>query len=135
VVGALAVVALVLPRTLEAHMTLALRNFGRQKARAVATLLALYIGALSIGLVLVLGTNIQSNWTQIATNTHADAAIVAHASDREAIDLELANTPGVRHVQVTSDNNNIVPSAINGQPMSQFVVAALRRASILQARW
>lgn len=123
-VTALSVVALVLPRGLKAHVTLALRNFGRRKARAVATLLALYIGALSLGLVLVLGTNIGTNWTRIATNTHADAAIVAHAADRAAIDQQLAHTPGASHVQVTIDDNNVVPSAINGQPMSQFVSAA-----------
>jgi putative ABC transport system permease protein len=119
-VAALSMVALVLPRGLKAHVTLALRNFGRRKARAVATLLALYIGALSIGLVLVLGANIQTNWTQIATNTHADAVIVAHAGDRAAIDQQLAQMSGASHVQVTTTNNNVVPTAVNGQPMSQF---------------
>jgi hypothetical protein len=91
VVVVLGVITLVLPRGFKAHVTLALRDFGRHKARAVASLVALYIGALSIGLVLVLGTNVGTSWTQIATNAHADAVISAHSADRSAIDQQLAS--------------------------------------------
>ena len=54
----LSVVVALAPRTWKANVKLALRNTGRQKARTVTTLLALYIGVFSIGLMLVLGQNI-----------------------------------------------------------------------------
>ena len=58
-VAALGVVVVLLPRTWKANVKMALRNIGRQKARTVTTLVALFIGVFAIGLILVLGQNIK----------------------------------------------------------------------------
>src|SRR5436853_572039 len=46
------------PRTWNANTKLALRNLNRQRARTTTTLLALFVGIFTIGLILILGQNL-----------------------------------------------------------------------------
>src|SRR5713226_5534419 len=48
-------VIVLLPRTWKSSTKMALRNIGRQRARTTTTLLALFVGIFTIGLILVLG--------------------------------------------------------------------------------
>jgi predicted lysophospholipase L1 biosynthesis ABC-type transport system permease subunit len=114
-----------LPRNFRANLKLALRNVGRQRARTVTTLLALYIGVFAIGLVLVLGQDIQSSVTQyLASNTDIDAAILATGHDKLAVDQELAHTPGLTH-QSVSLLASTVPISVNGEPIATFIQNAI----------
>src|SRR3989440_8430048 len=55
VVSLMGVVIVLLPRSWKSNTKLALRNIGRQRARTTTTLLALFVGVFTIGLILVLG--------------------------------------------------------------------------------
>src|SRR5205085_752962 len=54
VVSLMGIVIVVLPRSWKVNTKMALRNIGRQRARTTTTLLALFVGVFTIGLILVL---------------------------------------------------------------------------------
>ena len=65
----LGIVVVLLPRTWKSNLKMALRNLGRQRARTVTTMVALFIGVFAIGLMLVLGQNIRDKINNaLATN-------------------------------------------------------------------
>ncbi len=111
-----------LPRAWKANIKLALRNIGRQRGRSVATLLALYIGVFSVGLILVLGQNIQNTLqSALASGVGVNAEIItSNANDRAAVERELALVSGIHH-RVEASYTSAIPVAVNGQPISQFV--------------
>jgi predicted lysophospholipase L1 biosynthesis ABC-type transport system permease subunit len=114
-----------MPRGLRANLKLALRNVGRQRARTVTTLLALFIGVFAIGLVLVLGQDIQSSVTQyLAGSTDIDAAILASGHDAPAVEQELAHTTGLTHESISLLATS-VPISVNGQPIATFIQRAI----------
>ncbi|HST86760.1 MAG TPA: FtsX-like permease family protein [Ktedonobacterales bacterium] len=117
------VAAALLPRTWKANVKLALRNIGRQKARTITTLLALYIGVFSVGLILVLGQNISDTLSSfLASGNGVNAEIIAGGADRQAVDRELVAL-GVTHVSV-APFTRAVPVAVNGRLIADFVRAA-----------
>jgi len=59
IVAAFGFVLVLLPRTWKSNVKMAIRNIGRQRARTVTTLVALFIGVFAIGIILVLGQNIK----------------------------------------------------------------------------
>jgi putative ABC transport system permease protein len=119
-----AIVAALLPRSWKANVKLALRNVGRQKARTVTTLLALYIGVFSIGLILVLGQNISAAIGSYLTSGNGlNAEIIASSADKPAVQRRLAQLPAVSH-EVVASFTQAAPVAVNGQPIAQFVASA-----------
>src|SRR6266571_178023 len=54
-------VIVLLTRTWKASTKMALRNIGRQRGRTTTTLLALFVGVFTIGLILVLGQDLRDN--------------------------------------------------------------------------
>ena len=124
VVVLMGVVVVLLPRSWKANVKLALRNIGRQKARTVTTLLALYIGVFSIGLILVLGQNISTAINSYLISGNAlNADVLASSADRVAVEQRLARVSNVKHLVETSFTSAI-PVAVNGQPVGDFVRAA-----------
>ncbi|HEX6817916.1 MAG TPA: FtsX-like permease family protein, partial [Ktedonobacterales bacterium] len=115
-VAALGLVVSVLPRSWKANIRLALRNLARRKSRSVATLTALFIGMFTIGMVLGLGTNIESLLHSVIAKQDVDIAVVAHAGDRAAVEQELAATSGLSH-QFTVTVAQDTPVSVNGQPV------------------
>jgi predicted lysophospholipase L1 biosynthesis ABC-type transport system permease subunit len=59
VVSLVGIVIALMPRTWKVSTKLALRNIGRQRTRTTTTMLALFIGVFTIGLVLALGQSLQ----------------------------------------------------------------------------
>ena len=55
VVSLLGIVMVLLPRSWKVSAKMALRNIGRQRGRTTTTLLALFVGVFTIGLILCLG--------------------------------------------------------------------------------
>ena len=55
----LGIVMVLLPRSWKVSTKMALRNIGRQRTRTTTTMLALFIGVFTIGLVLALGQDLQ----------------------------------------------------------------------------
>ena len=117
----LGIVVVLLPRNWKTNVKLALRNIGRQKARTVTTLLALYIGIFAIGLVLILGQNLKSKLNSfVATQSGPNAAILAGYSDKPAVDAQLAQAKGVQSEIVVTDAS-LQPVSVNGKDISTFV--------------
>ncbi|HEY7974090.1 MAG TPA: FtsX-like permease family protein, partial [Ktedonobacterales bacterium] len=120
----MAIVVTLLPRAWKANVRLALRNIGRQKARTITTLLALYIGVFSIGLILVLGQNISAAIGSYLTSGNGlNAEIIASGADKAAVAQRLAQLPNVSHETVATFTQ-AAPVAVNGQPIGQFIAAA-----------
>ncbi|MFI5278100.1 MAG: ABC transporter permease, partial [Ktedonobacterales bacterium] len=112
------------PRNWKANVKLALRNLGRQKARTVTTLLALYIGVFAIGLTLVLGQNISSAINSFLLSGHAlNVEVIASSADKSAVERQIALIPHVSHESVMAFMQ-AAPVAINGQPIGPFVAQA-----------
>ncbi len=118
----LPIVMVLLPRTAKANVKLALRNLGRQKARTVATLVALTVGVFAIGLVLALGQNIESYFTRTFSGQQVNVAILAGPADRAAVQRRLDATPHVRN-EVVNTISRDAPVALNGTPLAQIVRA------------
>jgi len=124
VVALMGIVVVLLPRNWKANVKLALRNIGRQKARTVTTLLALYIGVFAIGLILVLGQNISTAINAYLISGNAlNAEVIAASSDRAAVERQLSRVADARHLTETSFVAAI-PVMVNGQPVGDFVRAA-----------
>jgi predicted lysophospholipase L1 biosynthesis ABC-type transport system permease subunit len=111
----------ILPKSARIHVKMALRNIGRQKARGVMTMIALYIGVFSISLIIVLGQNISLAINSYLLSGNAmNAEVIAGAADHVAVARQIAATPGVAHETVNSFTNAI-PVAVNGQPIATFI--------------
>lgn len=124
VVALMSAVVAVLPSTWKANVKLALRNIGRQKARTVTTLLALYIGVFSIGLILILGQNISMAINSYLLSGNAmNAEIIASGSDKAAVERQLALVSDIKH-ETENSFTPAIPIAVNGQPIGAFVKTA-----------
>ena len=124
-VAALGIGIVFLPRPAKAHVRLALRNVGRRKARSVATLLALTIGLFAIGLVLVLGQNIQSTLATYLTTSNVNIAVMAAGPDKAAVEQQLGQIQGLTNESTNLLATQLQPVAINGTPVSEVVQAAV----------
>lgn len=118
------IVVTLAPRAWKANVKLALRNIGRQKVRTVTTLLALYIGVFSIGLILTLGQNVSSAINAYLTSGNGlNAEIIASGADKVAVERQLAHIAYVKH-EVEASFTLVTPVAVDGQPIGQFVSRA-----------
>ena len=133
VVSLLGLGVALLPRPWKASMKMALRNLGRQRARTTTTMLALFVGVFTIGLILVLGQNlsdqINSALSQIVTYN-----VITVTSSQEAPTLQanLGSITGLnasRHTTFAST----APQAINGQPLQSYLTSNSTRRSAQRA--
>jgi ABC-type antimicrobial peptide transport system permease subunit len=113
-VALLGLVVAILPRPWKATIKLAFRNLARRKSRSVATLIALFIGMFTIGIVLGLGANIESLLHSAIAKQDVNIAVVARSTDRAAVQQQLARTAGLSH-QFVSTLSQDAPVSINGQ--------------------
>lgn len=110
-----------LPRTWKANVKMALRNIGRQKARTSTTMVALFVGVFAIGLVLVLGQDIQGLINDALSNTLTyNSFVVVGSKDKAAVDQELSRLGGIKKQAVNADAGD-APIAINGTPIGQLL--------------
>ncbi|MGH2478294.1 MAG: ABC transporter permease, partial [Ktedonobacteraceae bacterium] len=108
-----------LPCTWKVNITLALRNLGRRRARTTTTMLALFIGIFSIGLVIALGQDVQTNLSSsLARNTPYNLVATTSGQDTSTLHTRLNSLPGL-----TSSREDIFttarPDSINGQSLQQ----------------
>ncbi|HEX8036391.1 MAG TPA: FtsX-like permease family protein, partial [Ktedonobacterales bacterium] len=119
-VSLMGVVVLFLPRSWKTNVKLALRNIGRQRTRTVTTLVALYIGVFSIGLILVLGQNIKDAINNaLSTQVKYNSFIIVGANDKSAVDSQLTQTSGIKG-QVVNTISTAAPVAVDNTPIAQF---------------
>jgi putative ABC transport system permease protein len=115
-----------MPRSWKVSIKMALRNIGRQRARTTTTLLALFIGIFTIGLVLALGQDLQ---TQIngafAQNLSYNVVVMTSPAETAALAPKLATVPGLTKSR-KDVYAQVVPAAVNGQPFQQALPATGR---------
>jgi putative ABC transport system permease protein len=114
-------VIVLLPRTWKSNTKIALRNVGRHRARTTTTLLALFVGIFTIGLILVLGQNLRDKINNaLATSLNYNVITVATGNDATSLQSQLGTIPGVtkqKHTVIASTP----PLKINGQPIEDLL--------------
>lgn len=130
-------VMVLLPRTWKATTKMALRNLGRQRARTTTTMLALFVGVFTIGLILTLGQDLrdQVNAT-LAIRLSYNVITIAPSDEAPMLVSKLSTIPGLsrqRHTTIAAS----VPQAINGRPLQTLLPtdqkAQRTRAGIVSA--
>ncbi|MDQ6711939.1 MAG: ABC transporter permease, partial [Candidatus Dormibacteraeota bacterium] len=118
----------VLPRAWKSTAKLAYRGIGRQPGRTAATLVALFVGVFTVGLMLILGQDIRSRFNDlIARSLTYSLAAVERDSRANLIEQALPTVPGL---QGTRRNTFalVVPVALNGQSIAE-VAARVQKAT------
>jgi putative ABC transport system permease protein len=117
----LGIVIVLLPRTWKSSTKMALRNIGRQRTRTTTTMLALFIGIFTIGLVLALGqdlqTQISNSFTQSLTY---NVVTMTSGTDTTTLQAKLGTVPGISKTRIDTFTQT-TPVAINGQPLQQVL--------------
>ena len=124
-------VIVVLPRSWKVSTKMALRNIGRQRARTTTTMLALFIGVFTIGLVLALGQDLQAQLSTVFTQSLSYNVVAATSStDTPKLAANLHTVPGLS-AHYTDTFTTLVPVAINGQPLQQALPTGSDRQNAL----
>ena len=114
-------VVVLLPRTWKSNTKIALRNVGRQRARTTTTLLALFVGIFTIGLILVLGQDLRDKINNsLATSLNYNVIAIAGNNDANVLQSQLGTIPGLtKHAQNTIATTS--PAAINDKPIAEVL--------------
>lgn len=120
-ISVLGFLTVLMPRTWKANVKMALRNIGRQRARTTTTLLALFVGIFTIGLILVLGQNLRDSVnTAIAKDLSYNVVTNVSGAEGNALQSQLGTVPGLqkytRRYIVTG-----TPLEINGQQLATLL--------------
>ncbi|GAC1388431.1 MAG: ABC transporter permease [Ktedonobacteraceae bacterium] len=118
------VVIVLLPRTWKVSTKMALRNIGRQRARTTTTLLALFIGVFTVGVVLALGQDLQVQISSsFAQNLTYNVVATTTGNDTTALHTKLNTIPGLSKSR-NDTFTQAMPIAINGKPLQQVLPKA-----------
>ena len=123
VVSLMGVVIVLLPRSWKSNTKLALRNIGRQRARTTTTLLALFVGVFTIGLILVLGQDLRDNINAaIANNLTFNLVTIARGNEATRLQSKLGTVPGLSTANTQARTYaSAVPVAIDGVPFPALI--------------
>ena len=134
-------VVVLLPRTWKSNTKIALRNVGRQRARTTTTLLALFVGIFTIGLILVLGQDLRDKINNsLATSLNYNVIAIAGNNDANILQSQLGTIPGLtKYTQNTIASTS--PAAINDQPIGEvlrdvpsgFSIQSLGREGVVES--
>jgi putative ABC transport system permease protein len=114
-------VIVLLPRTWKANMKMALRNLGRQRARTTTTMLALFVGIFTIGLILALGQDLRDQINTLIANTlNYNVYVITSNNDTTTLRNKLKTLPGLTASQEHSIART-VPVSINGVPIGKLL--------------
>ncbi|GAC1390622.1 MAG: hypothetical protein NVS4B11_10780 [Ktedonobacteraceae bacterium] len=118
------VAIVLLPRTWKVSTKMALRNIGRQRARTTTTLLALFIGVFTVGVVLALGQDLQVQISNsFAQNLTYNVIATTTGTDTTALHAKLNTIPGLAKFR-NDTFTQTMPIAINGKPLQQVLPTA-----------
>ncbi len=115
------IVVMLAPRTWKANTKMALRNLNRQRARTTTTLLALFVGIFTIGLIVILGQNLHDQVNRaIATMLNYNVFTITSNGDTTKLQNTIKSVPGLniyqRHTLAST-----APVAINDKPIQDFL--------------
>jgi predicted lysophospholipase L1 biosynthesis ABC-type transport system permease subunit len=120
-VSLMGIVVVLLPRSWKVSTKMALRNIGRQRARTTTIILALFIGVLTVGMVLALGENLQGQIRNaFSQNLTYNIVVITSGTDTTVLDAKLATIPGLSKSR-QGTYTQMVPVAINGQPLQSVL--------------
>jgi predicted lysophospholipase L1 biosynthesis ABC-type transport system permease subunit len=123
-----------LPRTWKATTKMALRNLGRQRARTTATMLALFVGIFTIGLIFVLGQDLREQVNNAISNTLSyNVFSITSNDDTAKLRSKLGNLPGLTSFQQHSFAVT-APESINGVPIQHLLPNGKNAPSSSQGR-
>ena len=126
------IVMVLLPRSWKVSTKMALRNIGRQRTRTTTTVLALFIGVFTIGLVLTLGQDLQTQLqTAFVQKQTYNVVATTSGTDSSTLQARLNTIPGLSKSRMDTFTS-AMPMAINGQPLQQSLPAGSDRQTVLQ---
>ncbi|HZS86425.1 MAG TPA: FtsX-like permease family protein [Chloroflexota bacterium] len=116
------------PGPLKSNIKMALRNLGRRRARATMTLLALFVGVFSVGLIVILGQDIRDKLnTAIASTSTYNVATLVPARYTGEVDRQLHSLKGLKSYHTVNAAQS-VPEAVNGRPLWQYLQGSNRNS-------
>ncbi len=123
VLSLLGFVIVVLPKSWKANTKMALRNIGRQRARTTTTLLALFVGVFTIGLIMALGQNLSAEINkQLASSLSYNLVTFVQGDDIKALRTQQATIPGLSPSKTAQTSYAaIVPIAVDGTPIKSLI--------------
>ncbi|HEY6411389.1 MAG TPA: FtsX-like permease family protein, partial [Ktedonobacteraceae bacterium] len=131
-VSLMGIVIVLLPRTWKVSTKMALRNIGRQRTRTTTTMLALFIGVFTVGLVLALGQDLQTQISNsFAQNLTYNVVTMTSGTDTTTLQAKLGTVPGLSKTR-TDIYTQTMPTAINGQPLQQALPTGSDRQNVIQ---
>jgi ABC-type antimicrobial peptide transport system permease subunit len=118
-------IAIVLmPRSWKVSTKMALRNIGRQRTRTTTTMVALFIGVFTVGLVLALGQDLQVEISNAFTqNLTYNVVTLTSGTDTAKLQSKIGTVPGLSKTR-TDTYTQVIPVAINGQSLQQVLQAS-----------
>lgn len=121
-VALMGILVVLMPRSWKVSIKMALRNIGRQRARTTTTLLALFVGVFTIGLVMSLAQNLREEIdTTLANNLSFNVAVSTQGSETQALNNGRSSIPGLQHVEQHYQATT-VPVSIDGQSLNSLVL-------------
>ncbi|GCE17641.1 ABC transporter permease [Dictyobacter kobayashii] len=109
------------PRTLKASTKMALRNLARQRARTTTTMLALFVGIFTIGLILALGQNLRTQVNEVISHTlNYNVYSITSNDDTKKLNNLLPRLAGLSTYQEHTLAST-VPAAVKGKPFATYV--------------
>jgi putative ABC transport system permease protein len=119
----LGIAVMLAPRTWKANTKMALRNLNRQRGRTTTTLLALFVGIFTIGLILILGQNLHNQINNaIANALNYNVFTITTNGDATKLQNKIKSIPGLQAYQ-RHTLASTAPVAINGQPIQDVLPA------------
>jgi len=115
------IVVMLVPRTWKANTKMALRNLNRQRARTTTTLLALFVGIFTIGLILILGQNLHEQVNRaIANMLNYNVFTITSNDDTTKLQNKIKSIPGLQTYQ-RHTLASTAPVAINNKPIQDLL--------------
>ena len=117
VVSLLGLIIMFLPRPAKATTKMALRNLGRTRTRTATTMLALFVGIFTIGLILVLGQDLREKINGVlASALNFNVISITSGNDTTALHDKLRTLPGLSASQ-QRNLATLAPVSVNGKPI------------------
>jgi ABC-type antimicrobial peptide transport system permease subunit len=123
IVSRLPAALLPLPRAWRGHLTLALRNFGRQRARTVSALVGLFVGVFAVGLILVVGQGVEAQYVSAGNTINATLGVQPLAY--EAVERQVEQTPQITRHETYAQAGYQLLMVNNGTPGHEWGGAML----------
>ena len=115
----LGILVLFMPRSWKATIKMALRNLGRQRARTTTTMLALFVGIFTIGLVLVLGQDLRADINNaVANNLNFNVLSITSNQDTTKLQdkINAKSIPGLSKYE-SRTLASTAPVTVNNKPI------------------